>query len=331
MGRLDAAGLGKKRPVDGVPLVALEEEWRLLAHGRLAVEFRRWQTVEPALRAFDGPERLLAFLWDERADPLLKDAALAALLRLARTEQLASRVVLQAMLPGLKTLAARLLRRSPEGEREPVLEREELWQVLFCALLERIRTYPLERRPRKIAANLLLDTLHATVAEMRREAAAREQVSFEAAAEAELVEQEAAAVEVVDVEAPLRRAVAAGVLSAAEAELILETEVDAVPLAEVAGRLGVTYNAVKKRRRRAERRLLAFLTREGSQDLYVQAGPERRPDRPSSGAYAPETNTPLPEGAAELPLAALLAEAGRGGAGRALPAEGQGARPLPAS
>lgn len=313
--------------MDPVPLVALEEEWRLLARGRLGVEFRRWRKTEPALRAFDGPQRLLGYLWDERADPEVKDRLLAALLRLARTEPLASRVVLQAMLPGLKTLAARLLRRSPEREREPVLERDELWQVLFCSLLERIATYPLDKRPRRIAANLVLDTLHATTGELRREAAAREQVSFEAAAEEELVEAEAAPAEGVDVEAPLRRAIAAGVISKAEAVLILETEIDGVPLAAVAKRLGVTYNAVKKRRRRAERRLLAFLAEDGSPDLYVQAGPRGRPDGPSSGAYAPEANRSVPEGAAQLPLAALLERAAAAG-GASVPVHKQGGSQL---
>lgn len=298
---------GKNVHVDSVPVVALEEEWGLLARGRLAVEFRRWKRVEPGLRAFEGPEQLLAFLWDKRASPVDKDRILAALLRLARTEPLASRVLLRAMLPGLKGWAARLLRRSPEREREPALEREELWQVLFCALLERIKTYPLKDRPGKIAANLILDTLHATVGELKRESAALEQLGLEAPAEEELVEEEAGPVAAVDVEAPLRRAVAAGAIRQSDAELILETEVHGVPLAEVAERLDVTYNAVKKRRRRAERRLLDFLAEEGSQDLYVQGGPGGRPDRPSSGAYAVEANTSVPEGAAELPLAALLA------------------------
>jgi len=141
-------------------------------------------------------------------------------------------------------------------------------------------------------------------------------VSFEAAAEDELVDREAGPVEA-DVEAPLRRAIAAGVISGAEAELILATEVDLVPLAVVAERLGVTYNAVKKRRWRAERRLLAFLAEEGSPDLYVPGGPEGPPDRRSSGAYAPEEPMLAPEGASELPLASLLEEAARRSDGRA--------------
>src|SRR5439155_5052235 len=63
----------------------------------------------------------------------------------------------------------------------------------------------------------------------------------------------------VGVEAILRRAVVAGRVTGDEAELILATEVDGVPLGVVAERLGVSYNAVKIRRQRAEQRLLEFL------------------------------------------------------------------------
>ena len=66
-------------------------------------------------------------------------------------------------------------RRSARPERlagrllHEVGERDELWSLLLAHLWERIRSYPLEKRPRRIAANLLLDTAHATLAELRRE------------------------------------------------------------------------------------------------------------------------------------------------------------------
>ena len=72
-------------------------------------------------------------------------------MRQARADPLAARLVLQALLPGLKALAGRLLLEADE--------RDEVWSALLAHCWERIRSYPLERRPARIAANTLLDTL----------------------------------------------------------------------------------------------------------------------------------------------------------------------------
>ena len=275
---------GNERVVDSVPLVALEREWRVLVRGRLGMEIRRWKVAEPALARFAGPERVIAFLWDRNASPVEKDRVLAALLRLARTESLAARMVLQAMLPGLKTLAAVFLKRGADTESEPALERSELWQVLFLAMLERIRTYPLARRPRKIAANLVLDVKHVTLADLQRTRSGYQELPRDEPLE---VPAGSSALAAADVEEPMRRAVAAGAISAADAELLLQVDVDGVSLREAAERLGISYNAAKHRRQKARRRLVMFL-RPWTQDLYVQVDPEAASDRPSSGAYAPE-------------------------------------------
>jgi DNA-directed RNA polymerase specialized sigma24 family protein len=270
--------------VDPVPLVALEREWALLARGRLRLELRTWGTRETSLARFGSPDRLIGFLWDRRVPPAEKDAVLLALLRLARKEELASRVVLQAMLPGLKALARPWLKRDAKG-REPPIDREELWQVLFVEMLGRIKTYPLERRPRKVAANLIGDVKHVAAAERKRARAA-----LNAVPEDEPLELDEAALwsrPGVDVEEPLRRAVAAKAITAADAELLLLIAVDELGLREAAERLGLPYNLARIRVQRARRRLLMFL-RPWTQDLYVQAEPKRASDAPSSGAYAPE-------------------------------------------
>jgi hypothetical protein len=57
----------------------------------------------------------------------------------------------------------------------------------------------------------------------------------------------------------LADAVAEGVLTTSEAELVGETRVGGVPLGELAGRWGISYQAVKKRRQRAEARLVPWL------------------------------------------------------------------------
>lgn len=73
----------------------------------------------------------------------------------------------------------------------------------------------------------------------------------------------------------LARAVADAVLTAEEAELIGSTRLEGLPLAEAAQQRGVTYEAVKKTRRRAELRLLAYLCAENADgdaggDVVVQ-------------------------------------------------------------
>jgi DNA-directed RNA polymerase specialized sigma24 family protein len=275
---------GEGTLVGPVPLVVLEREWEALARGRLRLELRTWAATEPVLARFASPDRLIAFLWDRRASPVEKDRVLAALLRLAQTESSAGRMVLQAMLPGLKALAAVFLKRHPDHEGEPALEREELWQVLFVSMLERIKTYPLARRPERIAANLVLDTKHAALAELQRARGGYRELPIDEPLEPA---GEASPFPAEDVEAPLRRAVAARAISQADADLIAWVDVDGLSLREAAERLGISYNAAKIRRQRAKRRLLMFL-RPWTQNLYVRDDPKGALDRPSSCAYAPE-------------------------------------------
>jgi DNA-directed RNA polymerase specialized sigma24 family protein len=284
VGGVILVAFGNASLMDAVPLLALEREWRMLVRGRLGSEFRRWKVAEPALARFNSPDRLIRFLWDKQASPVEKDRLLAALLRSARTESSASRVVLQAMLPALKVLSAEFLRRDPDREGEPALEREELWQVLFVAMLERIKTYPLDDRPRKIAANLRWDTKHAVLPELDRARSARHDLPKDEPLEPV---GESAPYMAEDVEAPLRRAVAARAISQADADLLLWVDVDRVSLRLAAERLGISYNAAKHRRQRARRALLMFL-RPWTHNIYVRDDPKGALDRPSSGAYAPE-------------------------------------------
>jgi hypothetical protein len=58
----------------------------------------------------------------------------------------------------------------------------------------------------------------------------------------------------------LEEAVDAGVLSRMEAELVAASRIEEVPLRELAGRWGVGYEALRKRRQRAEARLADWLT-----------------------------------------------------------------------
>ena len=221
----------------------LEAEWGALASGPLRGRLRLWSDQEATLAGFATPQHLLRHLLSLGGSPRLKDETLAALLRQAQSDPLAARVVLQALLPGLKSLARRILFEAGE--------RDEVWSALLAHCWERIRRYPLERRPGRIAANILLVALKKTTYELKRERRERDEVTNEASTAQLPVDR--------DVERLLRRAVEAAAISADEAELILRTRIDRADMHALAADAGLTYHALNTRRLRAEKRLLLFL------------------------------------------------------------------------
>lgn len=242
------------------PILQLARTWRQgFAGERLAAQLRSWRENEPALRRFaDDPARLFAFL---RTEPSAeRDRVFCALLRQAREDEHAGLVLLEALLPGLKALLGRILVDARESD--------ELLALLLKSAWEQIATYPLERRPHRVAANLLLDIRKQTLRELGH------QRRF--ASERPVTRREAVTVFGSDIEAPLRRAVSAGALTAEEAELVLQSRVDRRPLAQIAAELGLAYVTVYKRRAKAEQRLLLFLGQ--------RPGKNRGPNRHMSSA-----------------------------------------------
>jgi DNA-directed RNA polymerase specialized sigma24 family protein len=235
------------RPAEEQDLIErLEAEWPALAAGPVRLRLQAWSEEEPVLGGFATPQQLLRHLDSLRGQHRARDEILAALVRQARNDPLAARVVLQTLLPGLKTLARRILFEAGE--------RDELWSALLAHCWERIRHYPLERRPERIAANTLLDTLKKTTRELKRERRDRDRFSNELPAD-----HEASTRSDSDVEQLLQRAVAAAAISDEEAELILRTRVDGIDLNSLAGDVGIAYHTLNVRRLRAEKRLLLFL------------------------------------------------------------------------
>jgi len=73
----------------------------------------------------------------------------------------------------------------------------------------------------------------------------------------------------------LDKAVAAGVIGAADAELIGATRLGDIDLADAANALGITYKACHLRRSRAESKLVEFLGSDRYSSLdFVEKGPE---------------------------------------------------------
>jgi DNA-directed RNA polymerase specialized sigma24 family protein len=222
----------------------LDRDWRRLVRGVLPERLRAWARAEPALAAFPEPPRLIAFLRSS-ASAASKDAVLRPLVRIARDEPLAARLLLEALAPGLTRLAERVI----FDERD----RDELWALILGHAWQQIRSYPLERRPSKIAANLILETRRAALAEFTRDRPRRHELPPRPLSERATPPASA------DVDTLLARAVAAGAVSADEAELILQTRIDEVPLRQLAAERRLPYHTLNVRRLRAERRLLLFL------------------------------------------------------------------------
>jgi hypothetical protein len=235
-----------------LPIDLLEYDWqRELAGSTLGERLRCWRTREAALTPFSSPTGLLSFLRRSSAGER-EDAVLRALLRCARSDRVAARLVLQRLLPGLKRRAGRVL--SCAGERE------ELWSLLLAAAWERIRTYPVERVPRHVAANLLLSSVRdacelLTEDRTLRACAVPNPCGGVLFAGPEPQDRWPA----FGLDGLLADAVKAGAVTAEEAELIASTRIDRVPLVRSATAMGVSYDALRVRRRRAERRLALHL------------------------------------------------------------------------
>jgi DNA-directed RNA polymerase specialized sigma24 family protein len=283
------------------PISQLEQEWSSLAGGELARELRRWRAASSALQRFSSPEELVAYL--QRSRPEATDAPLHALLWLAADDRAAGRLCLQAILPALKSLSARLLRSG--------LARDEGRALLLAAAWEAICTYPLGRR-RRVAANLVLQVLHDASRELRRLGQA-ERALYDAAQrleETSLRRGPAGALELgggecwsaggtfagpapgadkgrrgeLGVEGVVAAAALAAGLRPEDQELVLLTRVDGLSLSRVAAERGVSEAALRKRRQRAEARLreaLIELERVRKRPLTVLTKGEGRlrPDR----------------------------------------------------
>lgn len=135
-------------------LVGLGREWQATSHRPSAVRRARTWHLAVEFGSLDGI--VAATGWYATADERHAagrcttaevDAVMQRLLLAARTDDLAARVVLQRLLPGLVSLARRWQRRHDGDALADVLA--AAWWV--------IRQFPVERRPQHLVANLLND------------------------------------------------------------------------------------------------------------------------------------------------------------------------------
>lgn len=149
---------GARRRTDNSLAGQLNVEWdHLCADPATAATVTGWATTHSALTgcaSLASIERTVT----GTASSTATDAILLALLTLAHDgERLAGRTVLQLMLGKAIRLAASHTGRDT---------RSSLEQITIAALWTVIATYPLDRRPTKVAANIAMDTLHAVTAEL---------------------------------------------------------------------------------------------------------------------------------------------------------------------
>ncbi len=248
----------------------LEREWeRLESGGEADAALGRWRQSEPAL-GFATAGDLVAFLADSTVDGEGHDRVLGALLGLAGVEPLAARLVLQRFLPACK----RMLGWRRARERLGV---DEWVGLVVSTAFEVIVTYPLQRRPRRIAANIVCDLrkrLSAVLAEAAGAAGQLAEDQGEPEGDETLVhsrvrprrptleewgEAEPSTVEVTET---LRWAIRHGHVSVGAARLIVVSRVGGVPLERMAQESGQVGATLRQRRHRAERRLREAL--EGS-------------------------------------------------------------------
>ncbi len=138
-----------------LPAAALNDEWRrLCADADANVDAAAWGLRDGGRRMLGSLAEVLAATRD-RAALDAADVVLLGLVQRARQgDRLAARVVLQRVLPPLLSQALKRTRLQPR-EADPLLA--EYLGAAWWLICE----YPVERRPRSVAANVVLDAIAA--------------------------------------------------------------------------------------------------------------------------------------------------------------------------
>lgn len=224
---------------------ALDHEWARVSQTSVAGRaLRRWARAWPAL----GDCRDLGHLLELRRDGERAQELLYPLAMLSPSDELAARTLLQALLPGLVSMAAAMTPREPTALDE-----------LLGLAWERIRTYP-STREGSVAGNVLLDV-------RKRFARARVGGSrvIPICAWAEPAVEDALNFDRATVLGLLREGRERGVLEDDDLELIVRTRMFDVPIAEVAADHGEDAKSLGRRRWRAEEALRRMVLDDGHQ------------------------------------------------------------------
>lgn len=255
----------------------LDAEWdHLVASPTTAEALARWGRLEPALDGWADLAALRAAAHD-RGDVERGDRILAALVRLAAVtghgDRLAARVLLQLLVPGAIRLGQSLAPLIGDPFTSEAL--------VFAELTILIRTYPWQRRPRRIAANLLLDCRQRVIRSHHR---AQPEISAGLTLHdpTTVTDHHEDRIALHDLLWWARRR---GILNRLEAQLLVASHVADIPMNQLAARFGRSRSTLFTIRASAEERLRRALT---------TAGPPhpRRSNEGAGGSHQlPEPNT----------------------------------------
>jgi DNA-directed RNA polymerase specialized sigma24 family protein len=226
---------------------ALDRSWATLVHSPEATAaLARW--ADEASLAAPDLDALVHRIW--AAPKPDADRVHAALAGRAPADPTAARVLLQVLRPGLRNLGRRLALGG---------QFDDVDHELLALAWERIRTYPIGRRPSAVAANILLDVRKRYV----RHVTATKRLHFESLREDLWPPSPSAEHEALDsLEPSLRRAhthlvtaIDRGTISRVSASVLWRTRVQEDDDADVAADLGVNVRTLQRRRQRAARDL----------------------------------------------------------------------------
>ena len=211
---------------------------QLRAYEPPAAQWAMWKQHEPGLALYDFALLRLT-LMDRSVPPSQKDELLGALIRLGQdtmfSESRTATIVL--LLPGLRHVAVRY---------QHALGSQDTWAELIAATWELLGRYDLERRPNRVAANILWDGCSVLSRSVRRERVWLDRIELDDCRD------DGDRPHAVDDAEILQPAVAARILTPLDATLITATRLSGLRLNDAALMLGLSYEAAKKRRRRAE-------------------------------------------------------------------------------
>jgi hypothetical protein len=200
-------------------------------------QWRTWTHQEPALRGLSWHQFVVDLA---TGDPGRQDQLLAALARIARHDSESLDVIVAALAPGVR---ARIKRYAPG------LPLDDAYSVATIGICAIVAACPV---PEQFIASRLLDAAkrqlgHAVQAEIAWQTHSQQPTNDDAPIENDLSGL------------ILATAVDSGELTRPDAWLLHATIVDGHPLDRAAHRLGISYEAAKKRRQRARARLRAWL------------------------------------------------------------------------
>jgi DNA-binding CsgD family transcriptional regulator len=162
-----------RRP--GSMATRLQEQWEAIVDDRSAVATARgwWWGTGVDTTSIHSLDDVLAVVGFQGArEDSEADGRLLHLVRIAVDDDLAARIVLQRILPGLLAIAVR-------RGRLPGRNATEVFSEIAATAWTLIRTYPCDRRPAKIAANLLRDVEYECFVRRQRMRAWRDEVSVD--------------------------------------------------------------------------------------------------------------------------------------------------------